>query len=81
MNMPHLSGKELLPMLRSVAFFDDVPIVLFTTSSSQHDYHFALTYNAGFITKPMTYTQMDIVAEQFLSHCAEEVRKKVKRRA
>jgi CheY-like chemotaxis protein len=81
MNMPGLSGKELLPVLRTIPFFDDVPVVLFTTSSSQHDYRFALNYNAGFITKPMTYTQMDIIAEQFLNHCEEEVRKKVKRSA
>jgi CheY-like chemotaxis protein len=77
-NMPALGGKELLPVLRSLPFFDDVPIILFTTSSMQHDYRFALRYNAGFITKPMTYNQMDVIAEQFISRCADEVREKIK---
>jgi CheY-like chemotaxis protein len=81
MNMPGIAGRELLPIVRSIPFFDDVPVVLFTTSSSQNDYHFALQYNAGFITKPMTYKQMDIIAEQFLSHCSNNIREKIKRKA
>jgi CheY-like chemotaxis protein len=78
MNMPGLSGKELLPILRSFTFFDDVPIILFTTSSQEHDYRFALQHKAGFITKPMTYVQMDLIAEQFLSHCTDEVKEKIR---
>ncbi|HEV7332268.1 MAG TPA: response regulator [Flavisolibacter sp.] len=77
MNMPGMSGKELLPILRSIPFFDDVPISLFTTSSSHHDYQFALHYNAGFITKPMNFKQIDVIAEQFLSHCNKEVREMI----
>lgn len=77
MNMPGMSGKELLPILRSIPFFDDVPVSLFTTSSSRHDYQFALRYNAGFITKPMNFKQIDVIAEQFLSHCNKEVREMI----
>ena len=77
MNMPGLGGKELLPILRSIPFFNEVPIILFTTSSMQHDYGFALQYNAGFITKPMTYRQMDMIAEEFLRHCSDEVKAKI----
>lgn len=80
MNMPGLSGRELLPIVRSISFFDDVPVVLFTTSSSQNDYHFALQNNAGFITKPMTYRQMDLIAEQFLSHCSKEISDLIERK-
>lgn len=78
MNMPALSGRNLLPILRSLPFFNDVPIALFTTSNSEHDYHFALTHNAGFITKPVTYTQMNLVAEQLLSHCSRETWDRIK---
>lgn len=65
-NMHPLSGKELLIRLRANPFYDDVPIVLFTTSSMNHDYEFALHYNASFITKPMQFNQMNRVAESFL---------------
>ena len=81
MNMPGLSGRELLPILRTIPFFDDVPVTLFTTSNAQHDYSFALRHNAGFITKPMTYQQMDLIAEQFLSHCSPAVRERLNRKA
>ena len=77
-NMPAMSGTKLLPMLRSLPFFDDVPIILFTTSSMDHDYRFALKHNAGFITKPMTYHQMDAIVEQFLSHCSDEIKERIK---
>ncbi|HEV7330162.1 MAG TPA: hypothetical protein VGN63_03905 [Flavisolibacter sp.] len=79
MNMPALSGRELLPILRANPSCRDVPIVLFTTSNAEHDYQFALTYNAGFTTKPVTYTQMNLIAEQFLSHCSSDIRDRIKR--
>ena len=78
-NMSALSGRELLTILRGIPFFSDVPIILFTTSNAELDYSFALRYNAGFITKPMTYQQMDLIAEQFLSHCSHEVRERIRK--
>lgn len=77
MNMPGMSGKKLLPIIRKIPFFDDVPVSLFTTSSASHDYQFALQFNAGFITKPMNFKQLDVIAEQFLSHCKKEVREMI----
>ena len=78
MNMPGMSGKDLLVLLRGSAFFKETPIILFTTSNAQHDYAFALKYNAGFITKPLHYTQMTLIAEEFLSHCTKEVRERIR---
>lgn len=77
MNMPGMSGKELLPIIRRIEFFDNVPVSLFTTSSAKHDYQFALQFDAGFITKPMNFKQLDVIAEQFLSHCRKEVREMI----
>lgn len=78
-NMPRLNGKETLKMIRSKEIFKDIPIVLFTTSSLPLDSSFAQYYNAGFITKPLTMRQMDVITDQFISHCADEVRKKLGR--
>ena len=36
-NMPLLSGKDVLVRLRSMPRFDPIPVVLFTTSSSPMD--------------------------------------------
>ena len=71
-NMPGMSGKELLSILRTLPFFDDVPIILFTTSNLEEDASFAFRHKAGFLTKPVGLAQMEVVAEQFLSFCSKE---------
>ncbi len=78
-NMPLVSGKQVLVNLRSQERFAEIPIVLFSTSSMPSDKHFAKQYEAGFITKPLDMHQMEIIADQFIEHCSEEVRKKIRR--
>jgi CheY-like chemotaxis protein len=78
-NMPRLNGKEALKDIRSMKRFEDIPVVLFTTSSQPTDKTFASTYNAGFLKKPIDISQMEIITDQFIQHCAEEVRKKIGR--
>lgn len=78
-NMPVINGKEVLLRLRDIEHFQDVPVVLFTTSSQPIDKTFAKKYNAGFITKPIDIKQMEFIAEQFMGHCTEEIRNKIRR--
>ena len=77
-NMPVINGKETLLRLREIEHFQNVPVVLFTTSSQPIDKNFAQKYNAGFITKPIDVKQMEIIADQFIEHCSEEIRSKIK---
>jgi CheY-like chemotaxis protein len=77
--MPVINGKETLLRLREIEHFQDVPVVLFTTSSQPMDKSFAKKYNAGFITKPIDVKQMEVIADQFIEHCSEEVRDKIRR--
>ena len=77
-NMPVINGKETLLRLREIEHFQNVPVVLFTTSSQPIDKNFAQKYNAGFITKPIDVKQMEIIADQFIEHCSEDVRNKIK---
>lgn len=74
-NMPGISGKELVSALRSIEHFHSTPIILFSTSNSPLDAQFAQSKRAGFITKPMNFEQMNQIADTFLSHCTEEVKK------
>lgn len=74
-NMPRLSGKEALKLLRRMDGYQDVPVVLFTTSTSPHDAQFAKLYGACFISKPLNSIQMEIVVERFLDHCNESANK------
>ncbi|MDB5197727.1 MAG: response regulator [Flaviaesturariibacter sp.] len=78
-NMPLLDGKQVLIKLRQMDLLAQIPVVLFSTSSLPMDKDFARRYGAGFITKPLNLKQMELITEQFISHCAEEVRKKIRR--
>lgn len=78
-NMPLMSGKEALVRLRQIERYEEVPVVLFTTSSMPADKAFAQQYKAGFITKPLGDEQMEIITKEFISHCTEETQKKIRR--
>lgn len=78
-NMPRMNGKETLRNIRSLKNFEEIPVVLFTTSSMPQDGAFARQYNAGFITKPLDVRQMDIITDEFISNCADDIRHRLKR--
>lgn len=77
MNMPILDGKETLVTLRKRTDFDDVPVILFTTSNQPREKEFAFKYNAGFISKPVVVSQLENIAEIFIDHCADDVKKSI----
>jgi CheY-like chemotaxis protein len=78
-NMPLVNGKEVLKKLRNMERFESVPVVLFTTSSLAQDQEFAGKYNAGFVTKPLDASQMEAIAELFIDHCSDEIKKSIRR--
>jgi CheY-like chemotaxis protein len=78
-NMPVLDGKQALVRMRSHPRLKQVPVVLFTTSSMPADQHYAQQYKAGFITKPLNIKQMEMITDQFIAHCADEIREKIRR--
>ena len=78
-NMPRMDGKEALIKIRQMKQFDDIPAILFTTSSQPRDKEFAEKYKAGFVTKPIDITQMDIIAGQFIEHCSDEIKKNIRK--
>ncbi len=78
-NMPRMSGKEVLVKLRQTPGFTDIPVILFTTSSMPLDVDFSQKYKAGFLTKPVDIRQMDEIAAKFIESCSEEVRNSIRR--
>jgi DNA-binding response OmpR family regulator len=79
-NMPVMSGKDILVRLRQTDVFASLPVVLFTTSSQPQDKAFAERYGAGFVTKPLDVKQMEIITDQFIGHCAEDIRTRIRRK-
>jgi CheY-like chemotaxis protein len=78
-NMPMLNGKDTLARIRRMNRFTDLPVVIFTTSSQPLDASFATQYQAGFITKPLDARQMEMITDQFIEHCTDEIRKNIRR--
>jgi CheY-like chemotaxis protein len=68
-NMPVLDGRNLLTMLRSYEELKKVKMVLYTTSSNPADDQFAKTLEAGFLTKPVSVTQLNQTMQQLLMEC------------
>jgi CheY-like chemotaxis protein len=79
-NMPKMNGVEALKNIRNMERFGDVPVVMFTTSSNPDDKVVAAQYGAGFITKPIDSSHLAAIAEQLISHCADETKKSMQRK-
>jgi len=79
-NMPMLSGIDVLKKIKEMPAVASVPVILFTTSSSNLDKDFAKRYNAGFVTKPLDISQMEVITELFVEHCSDEIKKNIRKR-
>ncbi|MDB5197502.1 MAG: response regulator [Flaviaesturariibacter sp.] len=68
-NMPLLGGIATLQRLRSDSQFADLPIIIFTTSSSPVDGDKARGMNADVITKPVSLKQLEAVTARMIEYC------------
>jgi CheY-like chemotaxis protein len=76
--MPKKTGKQILVELRQLPRFENVPVILFTTSTLPSEKQFAQAYNATCITKPLYTTQIREAVDKMIDHCPEEVKKTIK---
>ena len=70
MNMPVLNGKETLVAIKKEQAFLSIPVVMFTTSSSELDKIFCKKYQVELITKPPEYNKVQQALSKLLSYCA-----------
>jgi CheY-like chemotaxis protein len=78
-NMPQMDGKRVLSKLRSMQGFEDVPVVLFSTSTLPSEQAFATSFNAGFITKPLNEDQMYQLVDKMVEHCQNDVKATIRK--
>jgi CheY-like chemotaxis protein len=76
MNMPGMDGRETLIRLRQSEAYNNIPVVVFTTSSHKADKDFAQKWGAEFITKPLVYNELEELAKTFVSKCNFEISKR-----
>ena len=70
MNMPVLNGKDTLMILKSKEEFRSIPVVIFTTSSSEMDRMFCKKYGAEMITKPPEFKALHGAVHKILTMCS-----------
>ena len=59
LNMPGKDGREALKELKSIGAFQQIPTIVFTTSSSDRDKQTAYESGANcFVTKPDTFNKL-----------------------
>lgn len=59
LNMPRMDGRETLTMLKAQEETRDIPVVVLTTSESEHDVLESYrNYAAAFLTKPVTIDEL-----------------------
>jgi CheY-like chemotaxis protein len=69
-NMPRMDGKQAFVKLQEDPILSNIPIVIFSTSSSPLDKMFFQHKGVEFMTKPIVFEQLVDTAEKLLSMCA-----------
>jgi CheY-like chemotaxis protein len=68
-NMPVLTGKQLIAILKNEEDFKEIPIVVFTTSSNGSDKEYCDRFDVVMVTKPNVMKEFNSTVLQFLDHC------------
>lgn len=69
MNMPGLSGIDVIERIRDKEKYKNLPIVIFTTSSRQEDLLKCIDHGVDFLTKPHDITEFERTAVRMLKYC------------
>ena len=70
MNMPILVRKQTLSILKKTDGYSEIPVVVFTTSSSELDKLFCRRLNVEMITKPPHYKSLEDAVLRLLQFCS-----------
>lgn len=68
-NMPGMDGRQALLQIKQNETFQQIPVVMFTTSNSPMDMDFARRHGADFITKPLRFDEIENLAHDFSQRC------------
>ena len=68
-NMPRKDGKQTLVEIQDHPTLSNIPVVLFTTSSSSIDIRFSEQKHVELITKPIDVAHLAITARRLLDYC------------
>jgi CheY-like chemotaxis protein len=80
LNMPRMDGKECLKAIKQDARFNQVPVIMYTTSSQSRDIEETMMMGAVcFITKPSSVKDLRSIIATISSTPAQELTKTLRR--
>lgn len=68
-NMPKMDGRETLIKIKSEEKLSKIPIVIFSTSSSQLDKTFFNKYDTAYFVKPINFQELKKTAARLINIC------------
>lgn len=68
-NMPVMDGRKTYTAIKEDEVLKDIPLVVFSTSTSPLDKIYFEKMGAEYVTKPVQFNQLLEVAKQFLDRC------------
>ena len=68
-NMPRMDGRETLVRIKSDERLSGIPIVIFSTSSSQLDKTFFEKHNTAYFVKPINFEDLKRTAASLINIC------------
>jgi CheY-like chemotaxis protein len=69
LNMPRLDGKQALKRIKADEKLQQVPVIVFTTSSSLLDTAFSESYKVEHIVKPTVYSELVSTVKKMVNAC------------
>ncbi len=72
LNMPLMDGQQTLAEIKRDADLNDIPIVVFTTSSMEKSNTFFSSHNVPVVIKPIKYGSIVEQVRELLSYCQEK---------
>ncbi len=72
LNLPGIDGRDVLERLKQDRTFQEIPIVIFTTSSNPKDVEFCYQKGAnGYLVKPMNADELQKTVQAFVDYWLE----------
>lgn len=68
-NMPKLDGRQTLMAIQKDEVLREIPVVIFSTSTSAIDKFFFQRNKVEYITKPINFRHLVDIASKMLSYC------------
>ena len=70
LNMPKMDGKQTFLAIKADSQLKNIPVTIFSTSSSETDQSFFKKYNTPYFVKPVKEKELSIIAADILKYCS-----------